>query len=238
MAVLCTYKDDEFQTLYYYYRALMAQIPFATAKDNILSLFEKNRYFFPRDIFSGAFVALGVWKWFFNVQGQREFCLLAFFFAYVRSRAKFSGEAKPSKRSEKQQDPKKVKLAEFFTVFVRLHGILVSRTRYVSTGVLPFFFAFSSLFLPAFFPFSSLLPSLLLSFLPSSSSLSFFSPKGLFTHQNLSLDIFCSLLQNASEIFLKLFLEGIFPEPVLTQMMIVNILTLHYIFEEEGILLF
>jgi hypothetical protein len=60
MAVLCTYKDDEFQTLYYYYRALMAQIPFATAKDNILSLFEKNRYFFPRDIFSGAFVASGV----------------------------------------------------------------------------------------------------------------------------------------------------------------------------------
>eukprot|EP01127_Copromyxa_protea_P008179 TRINITY_DN1868_c0_g1_i1.p1 TRINITY_DN1868_c0_g1~~TRINITY_DN1868_c0_g1_i1.p1 ORF type:complete len:422 (+),score=52.78 TRINITY_DN1868_c0_g1_i1:62-1327(+) len=131
LAVLCAYKDDEFRTLYHYYRALMSKIPFNTARDNINALFEKNR-------------------------------------------SRFSGETKSSRKE--RMEPKKQKLMDFFMIFVRLHGILVSRT---------------------------------------------------------SLNIFCSLLQNASELFGKLFLEDIFSEIVLTQMMVVNILTLTYVFETD-----
>lgn len=43
LAVLCTYKEDEFRTLYHYFRSLAVKIPFTTAKDNLTVLFEKNK---------------------------------------------------------------------------------------------------------------------------------------------------------------------------------------------------
>lgn len=41
LAVLCTYTEDDFMTIYYYFRSLEVQIPFTTALENLKALFEK-----------------------------------------------------------------------------------------------------------------------------------------------------------------------------------------------------
>lgn len=43
LAVMCTYKDFEFRTLYHYYRALFAKIPFPGTRENLTSLLERNK---------------------------------------------------------------------------------------------------------------------------------------------------------------------------------------------------
>ncbi|GAQ92205.1 telomerase activating protein est1 [Klebsormidium nitens] len=43
LAVLATYVDDELLAVYRYYRSLAVEVPFLTARDNLLMLFEKNR---------------------------------------------------------------------------------------------------------------------------------------------------------------------------------------------------
>lgn len=43
MAVLATYKEDELLAVYFYYRSLAVAEPFLTARDNLVSAFEKNR---------------------------------------------------------------------------------------------------------------------------------------------------------------------------------------------------
>ena len=43
LAVLCTYKSDDFRTMYYYFRSLAVAIPFATSKENCLQLLERTR---------------------------------------------------------------------------------------------------------------------------------------------------------------------------------------------------
>lgn len=42
MAVLATYRDDEFEAVYRYYRSLAVNKPFFTAKENLITLFRKN----------------------------------------------------------------------------------------------------------------------------------------------------------------------------------------------------
>ena len=43
MAVLSTYSQDDFQTLYYYCCSLSVAMPFRTSTNNLKVLFEKNR---------------------------------------------------------------------------------------------------------------------------------------------------------------------------------------------------
>ncbi|KXZ47758.1 hypothetical protein GPECTOR_33g640 [Gonium pectorale] len=43
MAVMSYYTSDELRAVYYYFRSLAAELPFATARENLLLLFEKNR---------------------------------------------------------------------------------------------------------------------------------------------------------------------------------------------------
>ncbi|GIL96517.1 hypothetical protein Vretimale_2313 [Volvox reticuliferus] len=43
MAVMSYYTNDELRAVYYYFRSLAVSMPFATARENLLMLFEKNR---------------------------------------------------------------------------------------------------------------------------------------------------------------------------------------------------
>lgn len=43
MAVMSYYTSDELRAVYYYFRSLAVAMPFVTARENLLLLFEKNR---------------------------------------------------------------------------------------------------------------------------------------------------------------------------------------------------
>uniref|UniRef100_A0A803KMD7 Uncharacterized protein n=1 Tax=Chenopodium quinoa TaxID=63459 RepID=A0A803KMD7_CHEQI len=85
LAILSTYSSDELVAVYRYFRSLAAEIPFPTAKDNLVIAFEKNRQNYNQLIETT------------KTNGDREFSV-------------------------------KEKYKEFCTQFVRLHGILFTRT--------------------------------------------------------------------------------------------------------------
>jgi len=43
LAVVATYRDDDLEAVYQYFRSLAVKIPFATANDNLRVLFDKNK---------------------------------------------------------------------------------------------------------------------------------------------------------------------------------------------------
>lgn len=43
LAVMAYYISDELRAVYYYFRSLSVQVPFTTARENLLLLFERNR---------------------------------------------------------------------------------------------------------------------------------------------------------------------------------------------------
>ncbi|XP_010673759.2 nonsense-mediated mRNA decay factor SMG7 [Beta vulgaris subsp. vulgaris] len=85
LAIMSTYSTDELVAVYRYFRSLAAEIPFPTAKDNLVTAFEKNRQSYTQLIETT------------KNSGDREISI-------------------------------KEKYKEFCTQFVRLHGILFTRT--------------------------------------------------------------------------------------------------------------
>ncbi|KAL2941988.1 Protein SMG7 [Bienertia sinuspersici] len=85
LAILSTYSSDEMVAVYRYFRSLAAEIPFPTAKDNLVIAFEKNR------------------------QGYTQL-------------------VETTKDTSEKEVSMKEKYKEFCTQYVRLQGILFTRT--------------------------------------------------------------------------------------------------------------
>ncbi|CAO2837384.1 unnamed protein product [Amaranthus hypochondriacus] len=92
LAILSTYSNDELVAVYRYFRSLAAEVPFPTAKDNLVIAFEKNRQSYTQLI----------------------------------ETKKSMGDAEVSKTE---------KYKEFCTQYIRLHGILFTRTSLETFGV-------------------------------------------------------------------------------------------------------
>lgn len=92
LAILSTYSNDELVAVYRYFRSLAAEVPFPTAKDNLVIAFEKNRQSYTQLI----------------------------------ETKKSVGDGEVSKTE---------KYKEFCTQYVRLHGILFTRTSLETFGV-------------------------------------------------------------------------------------------------------
>ncbi|KAL9233586.1 hypothetical protein vseg_008564 [Gypsophila vaccaria] len=85
LAILATYASDELGAVYRYFRSLAAEVPFPTAKDNLVTAFEKNRQSYTQLL-------------------------------------------EATKNAGKREASIKEKYKDFCNRFIRLHGILYSRT--------------------------------------------------------------------------------------------------------------
>ncbi|CAA0829838.1 Protein SMG7 [Striga hermonthica] len=119
LAILAGYSNDELLSIYRYFRSLAVENPFITARDNLIIAFEKNRQNYTQ-LLGDAKTAAAV-----KMTPQR-----------VPGKGRGKGETKPSfKDSKIEATVVKGKasnnfdlLKVFVTRFVRLNGILFTRT--------------------------------------------------------------------------------------------------------------
>ncbi|KAG7555822.1 DNA/RNA-binding domain Est1-type [Arabidopsis suecica] len=112
LAIVASYSGDEFTTTYRYFRSLAVEIPFPTARDNLIVAFEKNR-----QSYAQLFVA--------SKDSSRR----------PTGKGRGKGEDTSSKNANLVAGPVKDKvtisnemLKAFCTRFLRLNGILFTRT--------------------------------------------------------------------------------------------------------------
>jgi len=108
LAVLATYQDDSCEAIYRYFRSLAVKKPFVSARENLILLFEKNR------------------QKYLAQQQKHE--------AETRSGGRGSSRRGRGGRSGSQSSSQQPHLSmpeikqRFITAFVRLHGILFTKT--------------------------------------------------------------------------------------------------------------
>ncbi|XP_057770407.1 nonsense-mediated mRNA decay factor SMG7 [Salvia miltiorrhiza] len=118
LAILAGYSNDELLSIYRYFRSLAVDIPFVTARDNLIIAFEKNRQSYSQLLGDGKAPAV-------KMQPAR-----------VPGKGKGKGELRPALKENKsvasaikERAPNKSELFKaFITKFVRLNGILFTRT--------------------------------------------------------------------------------------------------------------
>ncbi|XP_074565396.1 nonsense-mediated mRNA decay factor SMG7-like [Curcuma longa] len=124
LAILASYSSDELLAVYRYFRSLAVEIPFSTARDNLIIAFEKNRQSFSQ-LASNTKVA----------RGQKM---------HMRSTGRGRGrgdlnlmqnDTRIATSPIKDQELTKSEIFKSFSIrFVRLHGILFTRTSLETFG--------------------------------------------------------------------------------------------------------
>ncbi|WOL13538.1 protein SMG7 [Canna indica] len=124
LAILASYSADELLAIYRYFRSLAVEIPFATARDNLIIAFEKNRQIFSQ-LPGNTKAATG-----------RRLPSRSAGRGRGRGDTKFLlKDAKAEATPTKYQDPTMSEVFKAFsTRFVRLHGILFTRTSLETFG--------------------------------------------------------------------------------------------------------
>ncbi|XP_020579368.1 protein SMG7 [Phalaenopsis equestris] len=122
LAILASYSNDDFVTTYRYFRSLAVDNPFSTARDNLIIAFEKNRQRVAQ--LPGAKTATS------NVLPPRS-----------AGRGRGRGDARTFAKDNnlesqiKEQDLSTAEIFKAFSArFVRLHGILFTRTSLETFG--------------------------------------------------------------------------------------------------------
>ncbi|KAL5764557.1 hypothetical protein ACOSP7_016913 [Xanthoceras sorbifolium] len=117
LAILASYSGDELVAVYRYFRSLAVDSPFATARDNLIVAFEKNRQSYSQ--MSGD-VKASVPKESTRLNGKGR----------VKGEVKLASKDTDSEVSPLKGSVSSVqeKLKSFCTRFVRLNGILFTRT--------------------------------------------------------------------------------------------------------------
>ncbi|KAL8037024.1 hypothetical protein ABFX02_11G013200 [Erythranthe guttata] len=118
LAILAGYSNDELLSVYRYFRSLAVENPFITARDNLIIAFEKNRHYYSQLV------------------GDAKAATVKTTPSRVNGRSRGKGETRPSLKenkveasSVKESASSKFELFRvFMTRFVRLNGILFSRT--------------------------------------------------------------------------------------------------------------
>ncbi|OIW16288.1 hypothetical protein TanjilG_19004 [Lupinus angustifolius] len=123
LALLASYSGDELGTIYRYFRSLAVDSPFTTARDNLIVAFEKNRQSYSQ--LCGDVKALAAKE----SSGQ----LTSKGRGKVEAKFATGGtgvEACPRKEGASNMDIQET-FKSFCTCFVRLNGILFTRTRHI-----------------------------------------------------------------------------------------------------------
>ncbi|XP_042002555.1 protein SMG7-like [Salvia splendens] len=118
LAILAGYSNDELLSIYRYFRSLAVDIPFVTARDNLIIAFEKNRQNYSQILGDGKAPSVKMSP------------------ARLPGKGKGKGEPRPALKENKtvasalkERAPNKSALFKaFITKFVRLNGILFTRT--------------------------------------------------------------------------------------------------------------
>ncbi|KAI3446578.1 hypothetical protein Pfo_003243 [Paulownia fortunei] len=118
LAILAGYSNDELQSIYRYFRSLAVDNPFITARDNLIIAFEKNRQNYTQ------------------LLGDTKTTTVKTAPSRVPGKGKGKGEARPSFKDNKVEASAIKERASnnfepfkaFITRFVRLNGILFTRT--------------------------------------------------------------------------------------------------------------
>ncbi|XP_047940748.1 nonsense-mediated mRNA decay factor SMG7-like [Salvia hispanica] len=118
LAILAGYSNDELLSIYRYFRSLAVDIPFVTARDNLIIAFEKNRQNYSQILGDGKAPSVKMSP------------------ARLPGKGKGKGEPrhalkenKPVASTLKERAPNKSELFKaFITKFIRLNGILFTRT--------------------------------------------------------------------------------------------------------------
>ncbi|KAK2640983.1 hypothetical protein Ddye_022746 [Dipteronia dyeriana] len=117
LAILASYSGDELAAVYRYFRSLAVDSPFSTARDNLIVAFEKNRQSYSQ--MSGD-VKASVPKESTRLTGKGR----------AKGEVKLASKDADSEASPLKESASSVheKLKSFCTRFVRLNGILFTRT--------------------------------------------------------------------------------------------------------------
>ncbi|KAJ6804009.1 protein SMG7-like [Iris pallida] len=120
LAILASYSGDDLVSIYRYFRSLAAEIPFTTARDNLIIAFEKNRQSFSQ------------------LPGKPTSVKIS---SRPNGRGRGRGDRVLAKNSKVEGSPPKEHkldmhdvLKAFSTRFVRLNGILFTRTSLETFG--------------------------------------------------------------------------------------------------------
>lgn len=115
LAILASYSGDELMTVYRYFRSLAVDNPFTTARDNLIVAFEKNRQSYSQMLgdFKASAIKGSTAPLSSKGRGKREA-------KYQSKDTNMVGKEKASSIHEKYK--------VFCTRFVRLNGILFTRT--------------------------------------------------------------------------------------------------------------
>ncbi|KAF8396252.1 hypothetical protein HHK36_017867 [Tetracentron sinense] len=120
LAILAAYSGDELASIYRYFRSLAADSPFSTARDNLIMAFEKNRQSYTQLLGDGKASLVKTVPVRMSGKGRRK------------------GEARLLSKDTKMQASSKRSISDTFkafcTRFVRLNGILFTRTSLETFG--------------------------------------------------------------------------------------------------------
>ncbi|KAI3444336.1 hypothetical protein Pfo_001001 [Paulownia fortunei] len=118
LAILAGYSNDELVTIYRYFRSLAVDNPFITARDNLIIAFEKNRQSYSQLVGDGKATAVKTLPSRMSGKGRGK----------GGTRPSFK-EIRVETTAVKERDSNNFELFKpFITRFIRLNGILFTRT--------------------------------------------------------------------------------------------------------------